>query len=58
VEFLFERLVAGWHVAGVEYAGQKELLGRFRVASQQERLDVRAALRAHCAEYFPDVEAP
>jgi hypothetical protein len=58
VEFLFERLAVSWTVAGVSWSAQKELLQRFRVASGDERAAVREALRAHLAEWFPDVEAP
>ena len=58
VEFLFERLAVSWAPGGVEYRKQKELLARFRMASQDERAAVRDALRAHLAEHFPDVEAP
>jgi crotonobetainyl-CoA:carnitine CoA-transferase CaiB-like acyl-CoA transferase len=58
VEFLFERLVTGWTVAGVEWEGQKELLQRWRVASQEERSQVREALRKHLAEWFPEMSAP
>jgi len=58
VEFLFERLAVSWTVEGVDYTGQKELLARFRMATQDERARVREALRAHLAEHFPDVEAP
>ena len=58
VEFLFERLVTGWTVAGVEWDGQKELLQRWRVASQDERSQVRDALRKHLAEWFPEMSAP
>lgn len=58
VEFLFERLAMRWTVAGVEWTGQKDLLQRFRVASQDERRAVRDALREHVREWFPDVEAP
>ncbi len=58
VEFLFERLVTGWTVAGVEWDGQKELLQRWRAASQEERGQVRDALRQHLAEWFPEMSAP
>jgi hypothetical protein len=58
VEFLFERLVVRWEINGVETAKQKELLQRFRVASPAERAWARDALRAHLAEWFPDVHAP
>ena len=57
VEFLFERLVAGWSVEGVEVP-PKQLLARFRMASQDERRVIRDVLREHVAEHFPDVEAP
>jgi hypothetical protein len=58
VEFLFERLAVGWEVAGVPLSGQRELLGRFRAATPAERAFVRTALRDHCAEHFPELEAP
>jgi len=58
VEFLFERLAVSWTVAGVTYSKQKELLARYRMAGEEERGTVRAALRAHLAENFPDLEAP
>lgn len=58
VEFLFERLVAGWTVSGVATTKQKELLQRFRFASVEERAWIRDVLREHLAEWFPDVEAP
>jgi hypothetical protein len=57
-EFLFERLAVRWQVAGVEWEGQRELLDRFRAASHEERDAVRGALREHCTEWFPEVEAP
>ena len=58
VEFLFERLVAGWTVSEVETTKQGELLARYRAASSEERLWIRGVLREHLAEWFPDVEAP
>ena len=58
VEFLFERLVVGWEVSGVPTTGQKDLLLRLRASTQDERRWVRAVLREHIAEHFPDVEAP
>jgi hypothetical protein len=44
--------------AGAPIDRQKELLARLRVASPEERAWVRATLREHCAEHFPDVKAP
>ncbi len=57
-ELLFERLAVRWVIADAPIERQRELLARFRVASPQERAWVREVLRAHCAEHFPDVEAP
>jgi hypothetical protein len=58
VEFLFERLAVRWTIADVPIETQKELLARFRFASQDERAWIRGVLREHLAEWFPDVEAP
>jgi hypothetical protein len=58
VELLFERLAVRWTIAGAPIERQRELLARFRVASPQQRAWVREAIREHCAEYFPDVDAP
>jgi hypothetical protein len=57
-ELLFERLAVRWLIAGVPLERQRELLARFRVAAPQERAWVRKVLREHCAEWFPDVQAP
>ena len=47
-----------WTIAGVTTDRQKELLGRYRMASGQEREFVLRALREHAAENFPELEAP
>ena len=58
-ELLFERLAASWTISGLELTGPKELLGRYRIASGTERTFVRDARCArHCAEHFPELEAP
>lgn len=57
-EFLFERLAASWTIAGLEITRQTELLGRYRMASNDERQFVRDALRTHLGEHFPEMEAP
>ncbi len=57
-ELLFERLAVSWTIAGLEITRQKELLGRYRLASQAEREFVRDSLRAHVHEHFPDLRAP
>jgi hypothetical protein len=58
VEFLFERLAVRWEIAGAPIERQTELLARFRAAGPAERAWVRDVLRKHCAEQFPDVDAP
>lgn len=57
-ELLFERLAVAWTIAGVRTDAQRELLGRYRMASADERRFVRDSLRAHLAENFPEVQAP
>jgi hypothetical protein len=59
VEFLFERLAVSWAVAGTDaLTRQKELLSRFRVATQDERRWIRDVLREHLAEHFPELSPP
>ncbi len=58
VELLFERLAVRWIIAGAPLERQRELLARFRVASVEERTWVLRALREHCAEHFPELQAP
>lgn len=57
-ELLFERLAVRWTIAGVPIEGQRELLARYRAASQPERAWIRDVLREHCQENFPDLTAP
>jgi hypothetical protein len=57
-ELLFERLAVAWTISGLEITRQKELLGRYRMATADERRFVRDALREHAAEHFPELEAP
>ena len=46
-ELMFERLVAGWTIAGLPLTGQKELLGRYRMADSETRRWVRETLERH-----------
>jgi hypothetical protein len=57
-ELLFERLAVSWTIAGLEISRQKELLGRYRMASGDERTFVRESLRTHVAEHFGELQAP
>ena len=57
-ELLFEFLAVSWTISGLETTRQKELLGRYRLATPDERRFVRDALREHVAEHFPELQAP
>ena len=54
-ELLFERLAVRWEIAGLPLDGQKELLGRYRMASADERRWVRETLGEHLSTRHPDV---
>ena len=56
IELLFEQLAVSWTIAGLELTRQKELLGRYRMASESERAFVLQSLRRHAAEHFPELE--
>jgi hypothetical protein len=56
VELLFERLAVRWEIAGLPLEGQKELLGRYRMASSAERQQVRNALASHLARTHPGID--
>jgi hypothetical protein len=56
VEFLFERLAVRWEIAGLPLEGQKSLLGRYRMASSNERQQVRKILADHLAATHPEIE--
>jgi hypothetical protein len=56
VEFLFERLAVRWEIAGLPLESQKELLGRFRMASADERRWVREVLAKHLGARYPEIE--
>jgi len=57
-ELLFERLAVCWTISGLKIERQQELIGRYRMATQDERRFVRDTLRAHVSEHFPELEAP
>jgi hypothetical protein len=56
VEFLFERLAVRWELAGLPLEGQRELLGRFRMASSDERRWVSETLGEHLRARHPEIE--
>ncbi|MEA2124514.1 MAG: hypothetical protein QOI80_1296 [Solirubrobacteraceae bacterium] len=59
VEFLFERLAVSWTIADAEpLTRQRDLLARYRFAVSEERAWIRAVLREHVTEHFPELPAP
>jgi hypothetical protein len=46
-EFLFERLAVRWEISGLPLDDQRQLLGRYRMASPDERRWVREVLDEH-----------
>jgi hypothetical protein len=56
VELLFERLAVRWEIAGLPLESQKELVGRYRMAAEEERRGVREMLAQHLRERYPDIE--
>ena len=54
-ELLFERLAVRWEIAGLPLESQKELLGRYRMASADERRWVRETLTEHLRTRHPGV---
>ena len=56
IELLFERLVVRWEIAGLPLENQRELLGRYRMASADERRRVREALTEHLGARYPDLD--
>jgi hypothetical protein len=56
VEYLFERLAVCWTIGGLPLEGQKELLGRYRMASAEERSAIRGAVAEHLRTRHPEIE--
>jgi hypothetical protein len=54
-EALFERLAVRWDIAGMPIEDQKTLLGRYRMASAEERRWVRATIARHLEEHIPEL---
>ena len=54
-ELLFERFAVSWTIAGLPLTGQKELLGRYRMADQVTQQWVRETLDRHVREHQPEL---
>ena len=57
-ELMFERFVVRWTIAGLPLSGQKELLGRYRLADQHTQRWVRETLAEHVKRHHPELEEP
>jgi hypothetical protein len=55
-EFLFERLAVRWEISGLPLEGQRELLGRYRLASATERRHVRETIARHLQTRHPELD--
>ena len=54
-ELLFERLAVSWTIAGLPLETQKELLGRYRMASTDERQWIRDTIDEHLKKHQPEL---
>jgi hypothetical protein len=54
-ELLFERFAVSWTIAGLPLTGQKELLGRYRLADPATQQWVRETLERHVSEHQPEL---
>lgn len=55
-EMLFERFVVRWTIAGLPLEGQRELLGRYRMADQDTQRWVRETIGAHARRHHPELD--
>ena len=56
-EMLFERFAVRWTIAGLPLTGQKELLGRYRLADAETQRWVRDKLAEHVHRHHPELES-
>jgi hypothetical protein len=56
-EMLFERFAVRWTIAGLPLSGQRELLGRYRLADEDMRRWVRRTLEEHLRRNHPEIGA-
>jgi hypothetical protein len=54
-EMLFERLAVSWEIAGLPLDDQAMLLGRYRMASAEEKQWVRRTIATHIEEFIPEL---
>ena len=56
-EMVFERFAVSWTIAGLPLTGQKELLGRYRMADAETRRWIRQILDEHVSRYQPELRS-
>jgi hypothetical protein len=54
-EMLFERFAVAWTIAGLPLKGQKELLGRYRLADEATQRWVRETIDEHLRHHHPEL---
>jgi hypothetical protein len=54
-EMLFEHLVVRWEVVGLPLDDQRMLLGRYRMATTEEKRWVQRTMATHLEEFIPDL---
>jgi hypothetical protein len=54
-EMLFERLAVRWEIAGLPLDDQAMLLGRYRMASDEERRWIRSTIAGHLERFIPEL---
>lgn len=54
-EALFERLAVSWVISGLPLDDQKMLLGRYRMATPDERAWVRRTIAKHLERHIPEL---
>jgi hypothetical protein len=57
-EMLFERFAVSWTIAGLPLKGQKELLGRYRLADAETQQWVRETVAEHVRSHHPEMDQP
>lgn len=55
-EMLFERFAVSWTIAGLPLKGQKEMLGRYRLADEAMQRWVRETVAEHVRRRQPELD--
>lgn len=55
IELTFERLAVSWDIAGMPIDDQKMLIGRYRMATQEERRWVQHTIAGHLDRFVPEL---